>query len=117
MEEESVDHLFVHCPVAYKVWGFLLSHLRIALVLPLHFSELISGWWILDLECVLASIWSFLPGAICLGLWKERNHKIFEGKSRCLEDIYLSIYKVLFDWVSIRMGFEEREWYSFWCEV
>lgn len=40
-EVEAVNHLFVHCPVANRVWGFFLSHLRILWVFPDHFQDLI----------------------------------------------------------------------------
>lgn len=43
-EEESVDHIFIHCIMAQRVWCFFLSRLGIAWVFPNHFKFLLSVW-------------------------------------------------------------------------
>lgn len=67
-EEESVDHLFVHCALPHRVWGSFLSPLNISWSFPSHFYDLIAKWWIRGLARLHATIWSFLLGAICWGL-------------------------------------------------
>lgn len=39
-----------------------------------------------------------------------------EGKQNNQMELSLSIYRSLFNWTSVRAGFEEREWESFWHE-
>lgn len=53
-------------------------------------------------------------GQFFWGLWKERNSRIFEDRPKGLEEIFLYIYRLLFDWISICPGFEEAAWVSFW---
>lgn len=74
------------------------------------------GWWIRDLERFPHFIWCALPGAICWGLWKERNYWIFEDKYKSQTELVMLINKFLFDWVSVWADLEEIEWYSIWCE-
>ncbi|XP_033134013.1 uncharacterized protein LOC117127539 [Brassica rapa] len=78
---ESIDHLFLHCPYAEKVW-------RLA---PFAVACEVSGW--IDLK----SVWWILCGKPCLPpiglasgqlapwilwqIWCARNHLVFEGKS------------------------------------
>lgn len=116
MEEESVDHLLIHCAMASEIWAFFLNHLRVSWSFPNHFCELILGWWINDLEGLPSIIWSTLPSAICWGLWKERNAWIFEGVRKNLVELALSIYRSLFNWLSVRADFDEKDWDSIWCE-
>lgn len=99
MEEESVDHLFIHCAMAREVWVFFLSHLKSPWIFLNAFNELISGWCFSSLEGFLLSIWRAFPGVICWGLWKKRNSRIFEDKFRSLNELVLFIYNMLFDWV------------------
>lgn len=44
------------------------------------------------------------------------NSRIFEGKARSLEEIYLCIYRSLFKWISIRLEHVDKECHSVWCE-
>lgn len=111
-----MDHLFVHCDMAFGVWSFFLSHLCISWSFPPSFSDLIRVWSICKLEGLPATIWSYLSGAVCWGLWKERNSRIFEDRARDLEEILLYIHKVLLQWVAIRPDFEESAWEAFWQE-
>lgn len=115
-EEESVDHPFVHCALVHEVWSFFLSYLNTYWSFPFQFSELILRWWIRDLDSLPTILWSSLPGAICWGIWKERNSRIFEDNLMSYEEILSYIHSTLFDWISIRSDFEEREWVSIWCE-
>lgn len=55
------------------------------------------------------SIWRALPGAICWGMWKERNSKIFENKVQSHEKVVTSIYESLFEWASDWANFEDCE--------
>lgn len=95
---------------------FILSHLKIYWIFLKFFNEQISGWWIGGLECFCLSIWKAFPGAICWGLWKERNNRIFGEKYRGLDELLVFIYNTLFEWVSIALCFEELEWYAMWWE-
>lgn len=96
-EEESMDHLFVHCAMGHMVWRFFLSHLNVLWSFPFHFRELISGWWIQDLDGLPSIIWFYLSGTICWSLWKEMNFRIFEGKSRNFEELTVQTHNTLLE--------------------
>lgn len=106
-KEESINHLFVHCSMAYRIWGFFLSHLKVSWSFPYHFQDVILSWRNKELDGLPSVIWQFLPSVICWVLWLERNDRIFKDKSRSQVEILVIIFNLLFEWVSIRDDFEE----------
>lgn len=63
------------------------------------------------------SIWHALIGAICWGLWKEINSRIFDDKRRSPEKVLSSIYKTSFEWASVWVDFKEEQWNAIWCQL
>lgn len=64
--EESVSHLFMHCSMAYRIWGFFFFHLKISWSFPdcfqdfrMFISWLKIGWqrWLI--------IWRGAPILLC----------------------------------------------------
>lgn len=98
---ESVNYLFIHCPMAKEMWYFFLSHFQSAWVFSMHFNDLISGWRMCDIGSFYQDIWHALLGAICWGLWRERNNSIFEDKHQSLGEMRVYIYNFMsgFRWV------------------
>lgn len=43
-QEESLDHLFLHCPFAFEVWGSLLSRFGQSWVILVSMPSLVEGW-------------------------------------------------------------------------
>jgi hypothetical protein len=41
---ESIDHLFLHCPIAYDLWSFVFSLFGASWVMPCKLSDMISCW-------------------------------------------------------------------------
>lgn len=94
----------------------LFFHLNISWAFPFLFRELISGWWIRDLDGLLSTIWAYLLRVIYWCLWNERNSRIFDGDSRSYEQLLVHIHNTLLEWIFIRSDFVEREWASIWNE-
>lgn len=113
-EEESVDHLFLHCDMAHMVWSFFLSHLCISWSFPFSFSDFVQGWRMHELEGLPATIWSYLPVVVYWSLWKEQNSRIFEDRAGSVEEILRYSYSILLEWVAIRPDFVDDAWDSFW---
>lgn len=73
IEEDTVNHLFNHCPMVCQVWQFFLLQLKVSWVFPSSFRSLIARWQIREFEGIPSSIWPYFPWVICWGIWKERN--------------------------------------------
>ena len=60
---ESVDHLLIHCPVAYSLGVQMLQAFGIQWVMPGFVESLVSCWsnW---LEKFSLDIWNVVPGCL-----------------------------------------------------
>lgn len=76
---ETVDHMFIHCPYALKVWWLLLGEVNAVWVTPKGCFKLLS--------CKIDALgrgkkakvlWGNLLQAMIWNLWVERNRRIFD---------------------------------------
>ena len=42
---EMVDHLLLHCEMAYQLWSFVLITFGLSWVIPRSIPDLLFGWW------------------------------------------------------------------------
>lgn len=78
--EESVDHLFIHCLITCKVWGFFLVCMGVPWIFMHDLKSLIIGWSLIGLKEVPKAVYKYIPGTLHWNVWKERNKKMFEKK-------------------------------------
>ena len=81
---ESVDHLLIHCPVAYSLWVQMLQAFWIQWVMPSSMESLVSCWsnW---LEKFSLDIWNMVLGSLMWVVWLEKNRRSFEALERTLD--------------------------------
>ena len=102
---ESVDHLFLHCPVTHTLWTFMLQAYGIHWVMPGSVAGLLSCWhqWLGKHN---SNIWNLIPGCIMWTVWLERNRRSFENKEKTLDELKVLSHRSLFEW-SRCWGFTE----------
>ena len=91
-ENESVDHLFLHCTTAQRVWTYVLQKFKVSWVLPYEVTQLIEGDFTMQRDKRIKLLWSIVIHAVLWSLWKERNMCIFEDKEGTLANIIESVY-------------------------
>ena len=94
---ETIDHLFLHCKVAWELWNSVFNLFGMAWVMPGKVVELLLCWqgslghhreiWKATLQCLM---WC---------LWRERNACTFEDCERNILDLKLLFYRSLYDWM------------------
>ena len=42
---ETVDHLLLHCEMAYRLWSFVFITFGLSWVIPRLIPDLLFGWW------------------------------------------------------------------------
>ena len=87
-DNESLDHLFLHCRLALAFWSSLLKEFEVYRVLPPHCSDIFqidgsiwgSGSW-------RKKLWNVAVIALCWSLWLERNIRTFENVEGTVESV------------------------------
>lgn len=88
LEEEDLDQPFVRCPVAQSQWMTFAKLLDVLWVLDRTCVWCVDSWLLLGLETIMTLAWFMILGVVLWSLWKERNSRIFEGKSLDVNDLF-----------------------------
>ena len=103
--EETVDHLLLHCPVAHSLWVYMFQIFGTQWVMLGSVESLVYCWsfWLGKFN---SDIWNMAPGCLMWIVWTERNWRSFEDTEKSLVRLQALCQKTLFDW-SICWGFLE----------
>ncbi|XP_059066468.1 uncharacterized protein LOC131857768 [Cryptomeria japonica] len=104
-QSETVDHLLLTCPFAFKCWRWLSAKLGLITALPNDIKSLFQSWPIPTKESTLSLIMELSPSSLVWEIWKERNHKLFDNKSRRIETILNSIAMIIVDSINYKLAF------------
>ena len=74
---ETVDHLLLHCEMAYRLWSFVFITFGLSWVILRSIPDLLFGWWNW-LGKHSSQIWNLVSLCILWCIWKERNRRTFE---------------------------------------
>ena len=74
---ETVDHLFLYCGKANRMWSLVFRSFWISWVLPRSVESNLFGWWNW-LAKHSSSIWNLAPLCLMWCLWRERNRRTFK---------------------------------------
>ena len=91
-ESEMVNHLFLQCSIAQRVWMYILQKFNVSWVLPQDVNHLIEGDFMVGRDKRTKLLWSLVLHVGFWTLWKERNQRIFEEKTGSLDNIIESVY-------------------------
>ena len=92
---ESMDHLFIHCPVAYSLWVQMLQVFGIQWIMPGSVESLVSCCCCNWLGKFSLDIWNMVPSCLMWVVWLERNDPLLRFWRECLISYKLST-KILF---------------------
>ena len=95
-----MDHLLLHCNVAYELWSFIFQSFKIQWVLAGKVIDLLGGWrnWFWKHD---SGIWNLVPSFLMWTIWTKRNHCIFEDKLSSIDQIKGAFANSLFDWARV----------------
>jgi hypothetical protein len=96
---ESVNHLFIHCPVASDLWNMFFHLFGVLWVMPKGVVDLLSGWNGPSGRSEVGKIWKMLPHCIMWCLWCERNARSFKGEETSIPALKFLCLQTMFDWL------------------
>ncbi|KAL9677221.1 hypothetical protein QQ045_005449 [Rhodiola kirilowii] len=102
LEQESVDHLLLHCPWSWKLWAICISWWGASWVIPGSAKCLLESWLIAGASKSYKRVWKTLGYVILWSIWEERNKRCFQGKKRPVEEIGELVKMRLAWWANYR---------------
>ena len=81
VEEESIDHILIHCTKARVLWELLFALFGVMWVLLYSVRDTLLGWHVTFMGKKCRKVWMTAPLCLFLAVWKERNRIAFEMRS------------------------------------
>ena len=78
--EETIDHLLIHCSRAKILWDILLAITDFNWVFPRLVRQLLLAWQSVSVGKKRKRVWMAAPLCIFWTLWLERNKVVFENE-------------------------------------
>jgi hypothetical protein len=97
--EESVDHLLLHCVVAFALWYSLFNLFGLSWVIPQRVMNLLACWWSLG-QSRSATVWKMASTCLFWYLWRERNNRSFEDVEKTPDKLLSSFYHTPYLWTT-----------------
>lgn len=110
---ESARHLFLHCNFSREIWDHLFSNLNRYWVMPRKMIGLFAQWNLWGLGDRGWCFWACLIHAVLWGIWKEKNLRIFEGRSKSSNGVIDSIIREVGSWIFVSKEFQGLSLFSF----
>ena len=98
---ETVDHLFLHCPIALELWDMVFGLFGVYWVMPMSVVGLFACWQGQFGHHRNGDIWMVVPHCLMWCIWKERNSRCFEDNEHSMLDLKLLFFRTLLDWFSV----------------
>ncbi|XP_026437105.1 uncharacterized protein LOC113335200 [Papaver somniferum] len=98
--EESVEHLFLHCPFIWKIWEHFLQQLGFAWMHPTTIIDFLWKWKLKISTKPLVFLRYCLPFALWWVVWLERNDIQIAKKQgrKTLNSLIIDIKLLLLSW-------------------
>ena len=102
-EEETVDHLLLHCVKTRVLWNLLFSLFGISWTLSCTVKATLLGWNEVFVGKRRKRAWKMAPLCIFWSIWKERNRLAFGNEELSLQRLKYSFVCNLWSWVRVSL--------------
>ncbi|KAM1375219.1 hypothetical protein ACFX2I_025682 [Malus domestica] len=117
--EESVNHVFLHCPYSIQIWWNLLKEAGASWVTPKGCFELLSTKFEgLGKGRKAKTLWGSLLLALFWNIWLERNKRVFEDyKGVGVEELWDRVKHWAALWASVSVEFRDYNFSSIFRDL
>jgi hypothetical protein len=84
MEEESVDHLLLHCAAVRDLWNAFFARFGLCWVMPRSVNEALASWWTAG-RSRSAVVWKMVPHCILVVHLEGAQQQMLSRTRRGLE--------------------------------
>ena len=106
VEEETINHIFVHCSKAKNLWDLVFSLFGVNWVLPFTVRDTLLSWYVSFKDKKYRKVWRAVPLCLFWMVWKERNRIVFDNEVLSIQRLKNSFVCNLLSWAksSIAVG-------------
>ena len=97
-EEETINHILIHCPKTRVLWDFVFSLFGVNWVLPLTVRDTLIGWSDSFVDKKRGKAWRAALLCLFWTIWKERNRIVFDNEVLSIQKMKNSFVCNLFSW-------------------
>ena len=97
-EEETINHILVHCPKVRVLWDLVFSLFGVNWVLPLTVKDTFLGWFASFVDKKWGKTWRVAPLCLFWMVLKERNSIVFDNEVLSIQRMKNSFVCNLFSW-------------------
>ena len=93
-EEDTIDHLLIHCKIAKMLWYLILSIVGISWVFPQSVLHTLLAWQGVVVGKKCKKIW--FAASLCLfwNLWRARNRLVFKNEVPPPKGLKLTLFPI-----------------------
>ena len=102
---ESVNHLLLHCPIAFELWSMIWSLFGVIWVMPQSVADLFASWQGPFGRQRNIDLWQVVPHCVLWCPWQERNNRCFKITEQSILEIKSLLLHSLFAWCSAFSSF------------
>lgn len=107
LDEESIDHLFVTCPVAWRLWCSLVDLFGVSWVYPGSWAGVVESWFHFGMRSRRKCAWNTILAVVLWSIWKERKLRTFEGIATEFNDLFHNAKWRLCMWLCANKEFSD----------
>ena len=96
--EESADHILIHCGKTRELWTLLLYSFGVMWVFPELVRNLLLEWKIKGLEKKRSVVWKMAPICLFWSIWGERNRRVFQEEEKSDTSLKNLFLRSLLEW-------------------
>ena len=100
-EEETIDHLLIHCKIAKMLWDLILSIVGISWVFPNSVMHTLLAWQGAAVGKKRKKIWLAAPLCLFWNLWRARNSLVFENEVPSAQRLKANFVTNLWSWANL----------------
>ena len=100
-EEETIEHLLIHCNLAKILWNLFLSIVGISWVFPQSVLNNLLAWQGASVGKKRKKIWLAAPLCLFWNIWGARNRLVFENEVPSVQKIKANFVTNLWAWANL----------------